>query len=83
MRPLARLQRGNMTLGPGLVVRLSTRDWLAIAAILTTLATIAGGAYLRQDRMLSELMAISRLQQDRIARLESQMDAYLNRRPNQ
>lgn len=72
-----------MTLGPGLVVRLSTRDWLAIATILTTIATIAGGAYLRQDRMLSELMAISRLQQDRIARLESQMDAYLNRRPNQ
>jgi hypothetical protein len=70
-----------MTTSSGIVVRLSWGDWAKIAAGMATILSFAIGAYLRQDRMLSELVAIQHQQQQRIARLENQMDYLTRTRP--
>lgn len=64
----------------GQIVHLSLKDWIAIAVGIGTLVVMIGGAYLRQDRMLSELMVLSRLQQDRLEKLERRIDEIQQRR---
>lgn len=70
-----------MTTQNGAVVRLSGGDWIKIGAGLITVMSVAVTAYLRQDRMLSELVAIQQQQQQRIVRLENQMDYLTRTRP--
>ena len=67
----------------GQVVRLSIRDWTTIIAVTVTLMTLIFGAYLRQDRMLSELMVLTRMQQERLAKLERQFESITYGRPHQ
>ena len=64
----------------GQIVHLSLKDWIAIAVGIGTLVVMIGGAYLRQDRMLSELMVLSRMQQDRLEKLERRIDEIQVRR---
>jgi hypothetical protein len=74
----------DMTLqSSGQVVRLSIRDWTTIIAVTVTLMTLIFGAYLRQDRMLSELMVLTRMQQERLAKLERQFESITYGRPHQ
>lgn len=68
-----------MTLPSGQVVHLSMRDWIALSATIITLLTLILGAYLRQDRMLSELMVMTQMQQERLARLERQVESLAYR----
>lgn len=63
----------------GQVVRLSIKDWITIAVGVGTLVVMIGGAYLRQDRMLSELMVLSRMQQERLEKLEHRIDEIQRR----
>lgn len=71
----------EMTTQAGAVVRLSGGDWIKIGAGLITVLSVATTAYLRQDRMLSELVAIQQQQQQRLVRLENQMDYLTRTRP--
>lgn len=66
--------------GTGQVVHLAIKDWITIAVGVGTLVVMISGAYLRQDRMLSELMVMSRMQQDRLTQLEQRIDEIQQRR---
>ena len=63
-----------MTTSGGIIVRLSAGDWVRIGAATSTIVMVLAGGYIRQDRMLSELMALTKQQNERIIRLENQMD---------
>lgn len=72
-----------MTLPSGQVVHLSTRDWITLGGVVVTLMTLIFGAYLRQDRMLSELMVLTRMQQERLTTLERQMESLARRQAHE
>lgn len=56
-------------------VRLSMRDYVAFLAAIITISGIFLGAYLRHDRLLSEVLAMQRTQGERVEKLERAVDS--------
>jgi N6-adenosine-specific RNA methylase IME4 len=54
-------------------VRLSVGDWVRIVALIVTIATVLGGAYLRHDRMLTQVLHSMEHQQSRLSLLEQRL----------
>lgn len=62
-----------MTTTSGLKVRLQWGDWVRLGAILVTLTVALLGAYLRHDRMLSEVLLNVQQQERRLQLLEQRL----------
>lgn len=58
----------------GDIVYLSTRDWLAIVAIVAPILCMLVFGYLRHDRALTELLTRQGAIIDRVDRIESNID---------
>ena len=58
----------------GDIVKLSTRDWLAIVAIIIPTAIFIINGYLRHDRMLTQVITQQHSINDRLERVESTLD---------
>lgn len=56
-------------------VRLSVRDYVTLGAAIVTISGVFLGAYLRHDRLLSEVLAMQRTQGERIEKLEQSLDS--------
>lgn len=56
-------------------VRLSVRDYVALAAAVIATCAVFAGAYLRHDRMLERLVSGQEVQFNRIEKIESAVDS--------
>lgn len=54
-------------------VRLSLGDWVRLVALVVTIAIVLGGAYLRHDRMLTQVLHSMDHQQQRLQLLEQRL----------
>ena len=56
-------------------VKLSVRDYVALGAALVGICSVFFGAYIRHDRLLSEVLAMQRAQGSRVEKLEQSLDS--------
>lgn len=56
-------------------VRLSARDYVALGAAIVAISAVFFGAYLRHDRLLSEVLTMQRAQGARVEKLEKSLDS--------
>mgnify|MGYP003131298478 CR=1 FL=1 len=59
----------------GDIVKLSTRDWLAIMAIVIPTAIFIINGYLRHDRMLTQVITQQHSITERLQRVETTLDS--------
>jgi hypothetical protein len=62
-----------VTTTSGIKVSLQWGDWLKIAGIAVTLVTVLLGAYLRHDRMLTQVLHGMQQQEQRLSLLEQRL----------
>jgi len=54
-------------------VKLSLGDWVRLVALIVTISIVLLGAYLRHDRMLSQVLHSMEHQQSRLSLLEQRL----------
>jgi hypothetical protein len=67
-----------MTLERGNVVRLSTRDWIAIMALMVTITGGVLAAFIHHDRLLMRLVTQQETLSERLAKIESKIERTRN-----
>lgn len=64
-----------MTLERDNVVRLSARDWIALASLAFALSGAVLGAFLHHDRLLMKLVTQQETINERLDKIERQLDS--------